>query len=62
MHQMTREGRIFVYLGKIEAQRFYPIWLGLLEFANQKHNIAPELKKIKNAKILNPGQLLPITN
>jgi hypothetical protein len=51
-----------MYLGEMEAKNFYHIWLGLLEFTNQKHNIAPELKKLRGAKELNPQQLLPIKN
>lgn len=51
-----------MYLGEMEAKNFYHTWLGLLEFTNQKYNIAPELKKMRGAKVLNPQQLLPIKN
>jgi hypothetical protein len=48
-----------MYLGEMAAKSFYPTWLGLLEFTNQKHHIVPELKKMRVAKVLNPQQLLP---
>lgn len=51
-----------MYLGETAVKNFYQIWLGLLGFANQKYNIAPELKKMRGAEVLNPQQLLPIKN
>lgn len=51
-----------MYLEESEAQRFYRIWLGLLEFTNQKHQVDVELKELRDASMLDPQQLLPIKN
>lgn len=51
-----------MYLGEQDASMFYKTWLGLLEFTNQRLQIVPELTEMKNAKVLNPQEVLQIRN
>jgi len=51
-----------MYLSKDEAQIFYKLWLGLLEYTNNKYKLNPKLKKLVSAKSINPEDLIPIKN
>jgi len=49
-----------MHLSESDSSRFYKIWLGILEYTNQKHKTAPKLKAIRTANSLNPAELVPI--
>lgn len=49
-----------MHLNEIDSSRFYKIWLGVLEYTNQKYKAAPKLKGIRTAKSINPAELVPI--
>lgn len=49
-----------MHLNETDSSRFYKIWLGILEYANQEYKTAPKLKAIRSAKSINPAELVPI--
>ena len=49
-----------MHLLQSDSSMFYKIWLGILEYTNQKYKAAPKLKAIKTAKAINPAELVPI--
>lgn len=49
-----------MHLNETDSSRFYKIWLGILEYTNQKYKTAPKLKAIRSAKSINPAELVPI--
>lgn len=51
-----------MYLADYEAKTFYKLWLGLLEYTNQKYHVAPQIKEMVHAETLNPQELVPIKN
>lgn len=51
-----------MYLNEQNTSVFYKTWLGLLEFINQRLQIVPGLTEMKNAKALNPQEVLQIRN
>jgi hypothetical protein len=51
---------INVHLNETDSARFYSIWLGVLEYTNQKHRVVPKLKAIRTARTVDPVELVPI--
>ena len=52
-----------IYAGRLsdeDAGLFYKVWMGLLDYVNQKHQIEPGLGKITSPKNVNIQMLLPV--
>jgi hypothetical protein len=51
-----------MYLNEQEKRIFYRIWLGLLDYTNQKHQINPKLEFMNNSKAIKPVDVAPVRN
>ncbi len=43
-----------------DAARFYSIFFKLIDYTNDKYKVVPRLKKISNAKSVDPNAIMPI--
>ncbi len=49
-------------LSKEDGHLYYELWFPLLNYVNEKHGINPKLKKMANAKKLNPNDVKEIAD
>ncbi|MBA1336805.1 MAG: hypothetical protein HPY66_3241 [Firmicutes bacterium] len=51
-----------MHLNKDDIRKFYRIWFGILEYTNQKYNVASKLKLLGATKPINPNDVVPVRN
>ena len=51
-----------MYLNDDDIRKFYRIWFGILEYTNQKYEVAPNLKLVDAARPIKPADVVPVRN
>lgn len=51
-----------MYLNENDIRKFYRIWFRILEYTNQKYEVAPKLKLVGTSRPIKPADVIPIRN